>query len=126
MTKDKHILVVDDEVMNTALLSKMITHLGYTSTTTTDSLKALDIFSKDPSKFDLILADQTMPNLKGSELCIKIKAIREDVPFIIITGTANMDFGILKEAGIKEVILKPVRLNAIKDSLAKYLQDSHK
>lgn len=121
MKTKKHILVVDDEEMNTTLLGKMIRHLGYEATMTTDSLKALEIFKKNPDQFHLILADQTMPHLLGSELCIKVKKIRPEVPFVIITGTANMDFGVLKEAGIKEVILKPVRLNAIKDSLAKYL-----
>lgn len=121
MTTKKHILVVDDEEMNTTLLGKMIKHLGYDVTVTTESLKALEMFNKQPEKFDLILADQTMPNLLGSELCKKVKKVRPKIPFVIITGTANMDFGILKEAGIKEVILKPVRLNAIKDSLAKYL-----
>ncbi len=118
---DKHILVVDDEEINTALFDKMIRHLGYKVTVTVDSLKALKLFKESPDKFDLILADQTMPNLTGSELCIEVKKINPNIPVIIITGTANMDFDILREAGVKEVILKPVRLNAIKESLAKYL-----
>ena len=121
MKTKKHILVVDDEEMNTTLLSKMIKYLGYESTSTTSSLHALRLYEKSPQAFDLILADQTMPELLGSELCTKVKEINPNVPFIIITGTANMDFGVLKRVGIKEVILKPVRLNAIKESLEKYL-----
>ena len=121
MLEKKHILVVDDEEMNTTLLGKMLKHLGYKVTVSIDSLKAFDIFQSNPEKFDLILADQTMPNLLGSDLCLKIKSVRNDIPVIIITGTANMDFNILKDAGVKEVILKPVRLNAIKESLEKYL-----
>ena len=118
---EKHVLVVDDEEINTALFGKMLRHLGYKVTVTTNSLKALEIFKDNSDKFDLILADQTMPHLTGAELCIKAKLIRADIPVVIITGTANMDFEILREAGVKEVILKPVRLNAIKESLEKYL-----
>jgi CheY-like chemotaxis protein len=113
--------VVDDEEINTALFGKMIRHLGYKVTVTVDSLKALKLFTESPYKFDLVLADQTMPHLTGAELCKEIKKINPKTPVIIITGTANMHFEILREAGVREVILKPVRLNAIKESLAKYL-----
>lgn len=119
---DKHILIVDDEEINTSLFGKMIRHLGYSVTTTEDSLNALRLFNENPDKFDLILVDQTMPNLTGSELCVKIKQTRAEIPVIIITGTANMDFSILREAGVKEVILKPVRLNSLKESLEKHLE----
>lgn len=118
---EKHILVVDDEEINTILLGKMIRHLGYKVTVTEDSLKGLKIFTDSPEKFSLVLADQNMPHLTGSELCKAIKKISPLTPVVIITGTANMDLETLKEAGVKEVILKPVRLNAIKDSLSKYL-----
>jgi CheY-like chemotaxis protein len=118
---EKHILVVDDEEINTALFGKMIRHLGYKVTVTIDSQKALKLFSENPDKFDLVLADQTMPFLTGSELCKEIKKIRPNIPVVIITGTANMDFDLLREAGVKEVILKPVRLNSIKESLSKHL-----
>ena len=118
---NKHILIVDDEEINTSLFGKMIKHLGYDVTVTIDSLNALRLFTENPNKFDLILADQTMPHLTGAELCVKVKEIKPEIPVIIITGTANMDFSILRDAGVKEVILKPVRLNSIKESLEKYL-----
>lgn len=118
---EKHILVVDDEEINTALFGKMLRHLGYKVTVTIDSLKALKLFKDSPQNYDLILADQTMPNLTGAELCVEAKRIRADIPVVIITGSANMNFETLREAGVKEVILKPVRLNSIKESLEKYL-----
>jgi CheY-like chemotaxis protein len=121
MTEEKHILVVDDEEINTALFGKMLRHLGYKVTVTVDSQKALKLFTENPDRFDLILADQTMPYLTGSQLCIEVKKIRPNIPVVIITGTANMDFDILRQAGVKEVILKPVRLNSIKESLEKHL-----
>jgi CheY-like chemotaxis protein len=119
--KEKHILVIDDEEINTVLLGKMIRHLGYKVTVTEDSLKGLKIFKENPEKFNVVLADQNMPHLTGSEMCKEIKKISPSTPVVIITGTANMDLDVLKEAGVKEIILKPVRLNAIKDSLSKYL-----
>ena len=117
----KHILVVDDEEMNTVLFGKMIRYLGYKVTVCVDSLKALSVFMEAPDKFDLVLADQTMPNLTGAELCKEIKQINPKIPVIIITGTVNIEFDLLRDAGVKEVILKPVRLNAIKETIEKYL-----
>lgn len=119
--KTKHILVVDDEEINTALFGKMIRYLGYKVTVCVDSVKALNMVIDTPNRFDMVLADQTMPHLTGSELCSEIKKLNPNIPFVIITGTANMDFELLRDAGVREVILKPVRLNAIKDTISKYL-----
>jgi CheY-like chemotaxis protein len=118
---NKHILVVDDEEINTALFGKMIRYLGYKVTVCIDSTKALKMVIESPNRFDMVLADQTMPYLTGSELCSEIKKINPSIPVVIITGTANMDFELLRDAGVKEVILKPVRLNAIKETIVKYL-----
>jgi CheY-like chemotaxis protein len=120
----KHILVVDDEEINTALFGKMIRYLGYRVTVCVDSVKALAMVTEAPDRFDMVLADQTMPQLTGAELCYEIKKVNSKIPFVIITGTANMDFELLRDAGVKEVILKPVRLNAIKDTISKYLEDT--
>lgn len=62
------ILVVDDEVIIVGMLQTLLEQLGYRVTTATASEDALEKIRVDPSAFDLILTDQTMPGLSGAEL----------------------------------------------------------
>lgn len=113
----KHILLVDDEQINVILFNKMLLHLGYSVSLTTKSTEALDIFKEEPSKFDIVLADQTMPGLLGSDLCLEIKKIRPDIPLVIITGTPNLKQTFLEQTGVDKLMMKPVRLADLKNTL---------
>ena len=50
------------------------------------SREALALFKEDPSRFDLVITDQTMPEMTGVELAKEILAIRADMPIIMCTG----------------------------------------
>jgi len=113
----KHILLVDDEQINIDLFNKMLMHLGYSVSLTTKSKEALAIFKKSPYKFDIVLADQTMPELLGSDLCSEIKKIRSDIPLVIITGTPNLTPDFLTEIGVNKLMLKPISLMDLKNTL---------
>ena len=52
----------------------------------TDSLRAIEVFSARPDKFDLIITDYTMPNLTGMDLLEEVRRIRPDIPIILCTG----------------------------------------
>jgi DNA-binding NtrC family response regulator len=49
----------------------------------------LELFSKDPHQFDLIVTDQTMPQLTGLSFAQKIWEIRSNIPIIISTGYSD-------------------------------------
>lgn len=85
-TGSESILYVDDEEAITRLASTSLKALGYTVTTFSDSLKALDAFRSGPDEFDLVLTDQTMPNLTGVELAEEMLRIRPSIPIILCTG----------------------------------------
>ena len=118
----KHILLVDDEQINIALFNKMLLHLGYSVSLTTKSTEALAIFKENPDKFDIVLADQTMPELLGCELCNEIKKVRSDIPLVIITGTSNLKPDFLDKMGVDKLMMKPVRLLDLKDTLEAFFQ----
>jgi DNA-binding NtrC family response regulator len=83
--------------------------MGYKVTSMTDSVEAFKIFSADPSRFDLIVTDQTMPNLTGTQLAQKILKIRPDMPIILCTGhTETVTLEEVQAAGIREFLKKPV------------------
>jgi PAS domain S-box-containing protein len=99
------ILYVDDEKRLAHLGQKMLTPLGYTVTVATDGVEALELFRTHPEAFDLVITDQTMPGITGTQLASRLLSIRPDLPVVLITGYGMMQ----KEACIREVLLKPFK-----------------
>ncbi len=112
LTKGKeHILFVDDDKEITTMANQMLARLGYIVTTITDSVKAYDIFEKQPGKYDLVITDQVMPNLLGSQLATKIRLIKPGIKIIIITGYSDsINAEKIKELGFNGFIIKPLIL----------------
>jgi PAS domain S-box-containing protein len=82
----EHILVVDDEPALAAMASEMLRTLGYRVTAHTDSREALRAFREHPDAFQLVVTDQTMPHLTGSQLAASAQFLRPELPVLIITG----------------------------------------
>ncbi len=81
----KHkILIVDDEMMMTELLSDYLGDEGYETYTANSAKQALTLLPKKP---DLIILDINMPNMDGLELC---KTIRNHVSCPILFLTARI------------------------------------
>jgi CheY-like chemotaxis protein len=83
----KHILLIDDNMTDLRIIHQLLVHFGYHVTSTNDPLKALNFFREEPDKFFMIITDQFMPGLKGDELVIQIRRIREDIPVILCSGS---------------------------------------
>ena len=104
-----HILFVDDEPLLVDLNTTFLERAGYTVTPETDSYAALEKFTADPTRFDLVITDQTMPGMTGAEMVQAMLEIRPELPVILCTGYSS----ILPEEkavalGIKLYINKPV------------------
>lgn len=105
----EHILLVDDEVALAETNEDLLRSLGYQVTTMTQSTAALAAFEQTPGAFDLVITDQTMPEITGAELARQIIALRPDIPIILCTGYSNLiDDQSAKELGIRKLILKPL------------------
>lgn len=103
------ILFVDDEKTLVAYSKEILEYLGYGVEAQTNSVDALDIFLKDPDRFDLVITDQTMPDLTGLDLAVRIHRIRSDIPIVLCTGFRSP--GIEEKAtanGIRRFVKKPI------------------
>jgi signal transduction histidine kinase len=80
------ILLVDDEPALLDVESAMLQHLGYQVAAFDHPEKALAAFAINPSGFDLVITDRTMPGMTGEELSRRLQDIRPHIPIIMCTG----------------------------------------
>ena len=106
---DEKILFIDDEVPIAKMGRQMLKRLGYSVTTHTSSIEALELFRATPDDFDLVITDMTMPNMTGDELAIELMKIRPDIPVIICTGySKKISNESAAHMGIKAIAYKPM------------------
>ncbi|MFW5775113.1 MAG: ATP-binding protein, partial [Chitinivibrionales bacterium] len=111
---NERILFVDDEVVLCEMFKEMLTNLGYKVSVCTDSKEAFEVFRQSPHDFDLVITDQTMPELTGLELSEMLLQIRKNIPVILCTGYSKLvDKQSAHRAGIKAFCTKPLRMNDI-------------
>ncbi|MCB8998559.1 MAG: response regulator [Bacteroidales bacterium] len=122
---DEHILFVDDEAEITFMGKKMLENLGYKVTIESNSISALEEFRKNPGKYSLLVTDQSMPRMTGTELTEEIRKIRPDLKVIVITGYAdNMNEDLISQYNISEVILKPMILSDFSKAIRRVLDSN--
>jgi signal transduction histidine kinase/ActR/RegA family two-component response regulator len=121
----EHILFVDDELDITFVGKKMLENLGYKVTTKTNSSEAFEEFKRNPGKYSLLVTDQTMPRMLGTELAEKMRKINPDLKVIIITGYIDKLSDVTKsKTGSYEMILKPIKLSEFSKVIRKVLDEN--
>ncbi len=118
----ERVLFVDDEQMLADIWSQLLAEYGYQVTTATSSQQALQLFSEQPQRFDLVITDQTMPELTGKELIEKLLSIRPELPTILCTGYSDL---INQEdalaLGVSAFLMKPLDISALSQAILKAL-----
>jgi PAS domain S-box-containing protein len=108
----ERILFVDDEPSIEFLGKQMLASLGYEVTTCGTAVTALELFRSDPSAFDLIITDMTMPLMTGDRMALEMIGLRPNLPVIICTGFNEMlTKEWAQEIGIRALLMKPFLKN---------------
>jgi PAS domain S-box-containing protein len=116
------VLLVDDEAVLLDVGEKILGSLGYRVTATGSAVEALEMFQKNPEGFDLVITDQTMPNLTGYELAQRLMEIRADIPIILCTGYSDLVTAESALAGgIQSFVIKPLNRLAIAETIRQVL-----
>lgn len=116
-----HILVVEDNPINSMLLTEMLRLRGHEVTTAMDGIEAVEKASI--TAFDMILTDISMPRMDGLEATRRIRsegACRK-VPIIGVTANASPDkMPEFLGSGMTDVLVKPVTRAALNGIIATY------
>ncbi len=119
---NERILFVDDEKGLIDIGKKQLESLGYRVMATQSSFEALQFLQRDPGGFDLIITDQTMPNMTGDVLAQKCLQIKPDIPIILCTGySEKVSDEKVRELGIRAFIMKPVNRREIGETIRRVL-----
>jgi len=110
----ERLLFVDDEEILVGLAKKTLSQLGYGVEATTQPAAALAMVRADPSRFALVITDQTMPGMTGLELASELKRIRPGLPIILKSGySRSLTPERIKEAGVHQFLLKPASMHTL-------------
>lgn len=102
------ILIVDDDIAVGTVLQKMFDRFDCDATLCVDAVVARNSVVEDPSAFDLIITDMTMPELNGVDLAAACRRAGFTGTLILVTGRAEMvSEPLLRGSGIDGLIAKP-------------------
>ncbi|MEJ2397872.1 MAG: sigma-54 dependent transcriptional regulator [Gammaproteobacteria bacterium] len=120
--KDKAvILFVDDDPKAGELMLRFSEGANYTVQVFQDPQQALAYYKNHSA--DLIISDLRMPRLSGIELLAAVRNLDADVPFIIITGYADVENAIeAMRLGASDFIKKPFDMDELRLQIEKTLQ----
>ena len=108
----KRVMIVDDDEPVLQLSEELLKRKGYYVEAFSDSTKALHALRLVPDAFDVVITDQSMPELTGTELTREIRKFNEELPVILLTGLGNMfDLDDQSNLNIARVVSKPVLSN---------------
>ena len=116
------VMVVDDEASIVRFMTVLLEGLGCQVIGLTSPAEALQMFQSDPRCVDLVLTDQTMPELSGIELARAMIACRPDIPVVLSTGYSNVvDEDAARQVGVRRLLMKPVPAKVLSDVVSEYL-----
>ena len=120
MNRPLHVLVVDDQEIICELITEYLQADGHSTVTAAHGRDALDRFETE--SYDLVITDQSMPEMNGVQLAAALRGRAPQVPVILLTG-----FGEEMQAlgdqpdNVDLVIGKPVSASELRRAICKAL-----
>ena len=122
---NQRVLVVDDEFFFLDVVRENLEHLGYQVTSCQSSLQAIEILTQAPDQVELLITDQTMPDLTGVQLIAEIRKVGVTLPVLLCTGySETVTEQSAKHYGISKLLMKPITITDLAWAVHEILNDS--
>ncbi len=120
LARGGRVLLADDNAVNRELIQQQLENLGYSVDVAEDGDVALRLWRDD--RYAAVLTDINMPNMNGYELAQHLRAQGVTLPILAVTATALASEKVrCREAGITDLLLKPLSLEKLNRALSHYL-----
>jgi two-component system OmpR family response regulator len=115
--KKPRLLLVDDEVLFTENLLKLLSRRGYDVTAVNEGEQALRIVQE--REFDVVILDEKMPGLDGIATLKELKKKKPDLEVIILTGHGSVGSALTGlEQGAYDYTTKSIQLSDLEQKIA--------
>ena len=123
-TRRRHVLLVDDNLVNQRVGTAMLEHLGFSADVVTDGAQAVRAATSSSSFYEAILMDCQMPVLDGYQATSEIRRLQgtsRRTPIIALTGSASAaDQQRCRDAGMDDYLSKPLVVKTLAVILARW------
>ncbi|EIT74818.1 sensory transduction histidine kinase, putative [Aspergillus oryzae 100-8] len=119
-SKERRVLVVEDNVINQRIVARKLESLGFQVTAVSNGREALDMVQQ--STFDCILMDQAMPVMDGNSATRAVRDLEKHgmahIPVLGVTANVRAEQQAeMKAAGMDDVIHKPYKMRDLCDRI---------
>ena len=130
-TTPAHLLVVEDDPVNQLVAGRMLESIGHTFDVAGDGRAALEALPK--ADYAAVLMDVQMPDMDGHEATAEIRRREREagdgrhIPILAMTANAMQgDRERALEAGMDDYVSKPVKLDELRDALARWTSPTNR
>lgn len=110
------ILIIDDQEIIRQLIAEMLEAEGHLALPVADGAEALRKLSE--GSWDLVISDQSMPAMTGSQIAAEMRRRNLQVPFILLTGFGDeMRANGGNPEGVDLLLSKPVTASGLRKAL---------
>ena len=111
----KRIMLVDDEEWVVDVTARLLTSLGHEVETFTHPFEALERFKSAPGEYKLVITDQNMPQIKGTDLIEGLRQIDPQTRVLLMSGNVSPLENVDPLTGFMG---KPFKLHNLRSALA--------
>ncbi len=94
VSQPRRILFVDDEKMGGMVWKIALKQEGYHVDFFSRGVEALEAFRVSPEGYDVVVTDQKMPEMTGTQLAGELLKIRQDIPVVLVSGWSDSVCGV--------------------------------
>lgn len=109
----KKIFIVDDNEEVIKVLKKGLQQQGYKVSGYTSPMKALKVWKTNYSVYDIVITDFMMQDMKGNDLAREMKAVKSDIPIILMTGFMDSELVESDKEIFDGYLSKPIEISAL-------------
>lgn len=116
--KGERILYIDDDEAIVMLTERALRSWGYQPSGFVNATEAVQVFTRNPQAFDIVITDLSMPVMNGFDVVRAVQKISK-IPIVIASGYVRpQDRDQAMALGIEHVILKPNTIEELGPILA--------